>query len=192
MKLRVLLFSLIPSVALAQPAPAPTPAPVPPEQPQPPPADSPQWLPGVVDVTAAETAVPGKLTLTIARAVEIAEKTQPSLRQARASVEAAQGRVEGSRVAEHPQVNLAGSVTASNNSRGPCDITVPTGPQCGGFFSYGYGTQLSASASWRIYDFGLTAANVRAAEANADAAVSGVAVSSLDVRRDVEIAFLEA
>lgn len=192
MKLRVLLFALVPSVALAQPAPPPTPAPVPPDAAQSPPPDSPQWLPGVVDVTAAETAVPGKLTLTMARAVEIAEKTQPSLRQSRASVEVAQGRVDSAHVAERPQVNLAASLTASNDPRGPCDITMPNGPVCGGFFSYGYGTQLGASASWKIYDFGLTAANVRAAEANADAAVSGVAVTSLDVRRDVEVAYLEA
>jgi len=191
MKSRVLLFALLPSVALAQPAPAPTPTP--PDQPQnPPAADSPQWLPGVVDVTAAETAVPGKLTLTMARAVEIAQKTQPSLRQSRASVEAAQGRVDSARVAEHPTVSLAGTVSASSDPRGPCDITMPNGPVCGGFFSGSYGTQVGASASWKIYDFGLTAANVHAAEANADAAVSGVAVTSLDVRRDVEIAYLEA
>ena len=119
MKSRVLLFALLPSVALAQPAPAPTPTP--PDQPQnPPAADSPQWLPGVVDVTAAETAVPGKLTLTMARAVEIAQKTQPSLRQSRASVEAAQGRVDSARVAEHPTVSLAGTVSASSDPRGPC------------------------------------------------------------------------
>lgn len=195
MKLRHLLFALLPSVALAQPAtPAPTPAPTPPDQPQnPPPADSPQWLPGVVDVTAAETAVPGKLTLTMSRAVEIAEKTQPALRQARASVEAAQGRVDSAHVAEHPTVNLAGTVSTGSKNGTLCVASDPNSGICnGGFLSAGFGTALSASASWRIYDFGLTAANVRAAEANADAAVSGVSVTSLDVRRDVEVAYLEA
>jgi outer membrane protein TolC len=63
---------------------------------------------------------------------------------------------------------------------------------CGGFATATYGTALGAGASWKIYDFGLTRANVDAAEANADAAVAGLAVSGLDVRRDVEIAYLEA
>ena len=194
MKLTAFLL-LVPSLALAQPAPAPTPtpAPTPPDQPQnPPPADSPQWLPGVVDVTAAETAVPGKLTLTMARAVEIAQKTQPSLRQAKATIDAATGRVAGAKVTEHPQVTLSATVGASSNTRGYCTFGDPASGLCGGFFTGSYNTGLSAGASWRIYDFGLTHANVEAAEANEDAAKSGYSVSSLDVRRDVEIAYLEA
>ncbi|MEO6776477.1 MAG: TolC family protein [Kofleriaceae bacterium] len=199
MKFTPLLLLAVPSLALAQPAPAPapappaTPAPLPPDQPQnPPAADSPQWLPGVVDVTAAETAVPGKLTLTMARAVEIAEKTQPALHQARATIEAASGRVEGAKVAEHPVVNLSASVSAGSDPRGPCVLADPNSGLCGGFFSGSYGTALGASANWKIYDFGLTHANVVAAEANEDAARAGYSVSSLDVRRDVEIAYLEA
>jgi outer membrane protein len=196
MKLSVVLFALIalPTVALAQPAsPGPAPAPGPPgDPPVPPPEDSPQWLPGVVDVSAAETAVPGKLTLTMARAVEIAQKTQPSQRIALATVEAAKGRVDSARTAEHPNVTLSASATTGSQFRGPCDQTMPMGAQCGGFGSITYGTALGASATWKIYDFGLTHANVAAAQANADAASYGVAVTSLDVRRDVEIAYLEA
>ena len=186
MKVRSVLLGLLatPAVALAQPAPT-TPPPDQPTAPTPP-----QWLPGVVDLTAAETAVPGKLTLTMARAVEIAEKTQPSQRIAVASIEAARGRVDSARVAEHPSVTLSGSVTAGSKPRGFCDVTMTT--LCGGFATATYGTALGAGASWKIYDFGLTRANVDAAEANADAAVAGLAVSGLDVRRDVEIAYLEA
>jgi outer membrane protein TolC len=198
MKFPGLFFPLlaVPSLALAQPAapaPAPAPVPLPPDQPQnPPPAETPQWLPGVVDVTAAETAVPGKLTLTMARAVEIAQKTQPSLRQAKATIEAASGRVEGAKVGEHPVVTLSASVGASSDPRSQCVFADTTSGLCGGFFTGSYNTGLSAGASWRIYDFGLTHANVVAAEANEDAAKAGYSVSSLDVRRDVEIAFLEA
>jgi len=196
MKLAALFLLAVPSLALAQPgAPTtpPAPAPTPPDQPQnPPPADSPQWLPGVVDVTAAETAVPGKLTLTMARAVEIGQKTQPSLRQAKASIEAAAGRVSGAKVAEHPVVTLSASVGASSDQRGQCVFMDPTSGTCGGFFTGSYNTGLNAGANWRIYDFGLTHANVTAAEANEDAAKAGYSVTSLDVRRDVEIAFLEA
>ncbi|MEO8842183.1 MAG: TolC family protein [Kofleriaceae bacterium] len=195
MKLSVVLFGLIalPAVALAQPAaPAPAPAPTPPgDQPVTPAlADSPQWLPGVVDLTASETAVAGKLTLTMARAVEIAQKTQPSQRAALATVEAAKGRVDSARTAEHPNVTLSASVSTGSKIRGYCDMTMTT--LCGGFASATYGTALGASATWKIYDFGLTRANVEAAQANADAASSGVSVNSLDVRRDVEIAYLEA
>lgn len=188
-----LLVSVLASVASAQPAPAPAPAPTPPPDPNAPAqpqADSPQWLPGVVDVTAAETAVPGKLVLTMKRAVEIAESQQPTLREARASLEAAQGRVDSARTAEHPTVTLSAGISAGSTQRGYCDINMQT--LCGGFFHGTYGTSLGASASWKIYDFGLTAANVRAAEANAEASQAGITVSTLDVRRDVEIAYLEA
>ncbi|HEY0252771.1 MAG TPA: TolC family protein, partial [Kofleriaceae bacterium] len=187
-----LLISVLASVASAQPAPQPAPGPPPaPDQPQnPPQADSPQWLPGVVDATAAETAVPGKLTLTMQRAVDIAESQQPSLRQARASLEAARGRVDSARTAEHPNVTLAGSVSAGSKVRTYCDATMTT--LCGGFGSATVGTQLGASATWKIYDFGLTHANVRAAELSAEATLAGISVSTLDVRRDVEIAYLEA
>ena len=155
MKLRTLLFVLAtPAVALAQPAPSPTPAS--PDQPPPDTAPPPQWLPGVVDLTAAETAVAGKLTLTMARAVEIAEKTQPSQRIAVASIESAKGRVDSARVAEHPSVTLAGTISAGSKPRGFCDATMTT--LCGGFASATYGTSLGASATWKIYDFGLTRA----------------------------------
>ncbi len=190
MNLRVVLLGLIaaPVVAFAQPTPTPTGEAPPPTDNKPP--DSPQWASGVVDVTAAETATPGKLTLTMARAVEIAEKTQPTLRQARATVEAAQGRIDSAKVAERPVINLGAQISSSSSPRGYCDNTLTT--QCGGFFSGTYGTGLSASASWRIYDFGLTRANVRAAEASADAAISGIDVTTLDIRRDVEISYLSA
>ena len=192
MKLRLVVLGLIaaPVIAVAQTAPAPTPTPTPTGSTDGPSADAPQWLPGVVDVTAAETAIPGKLTLTMARAVEIAAQTQPSLRIARANVEAAEGRVDLTRVAEHPVVTLGAQVSASSSPRGPCDATMTT--RCGGFFTGSYGTGFSASAAWRIYDFGLTAANVRAARANAEASIAGVTVTALDVRRDVEITYLAA
>ncbi|CAN5544430.1 hypothetical protein BH11MYX1_BH11MYX1_19700 [soil metagenome] len=194
MKVRAVIVGLltVPVVALAQPKPAPTPTPTgdPPPRTDNAPPSSPQWLPGVVDVSAGETATPGKLTLTMARAVEIAEQTQPNLRIARASVEAAQGRVDSANVTEHPVINLGAQISASSDPRGFCNQTSTT--RCGGFFTGSYGTGLSASASWRIYDFGLTAANVRAAQANADASTAGVSVTMLDVRRDVELAYLSA
>ena len=90
----------------------------------------------------------------------------------------------------HPTVTVAGSLSAGSPTVHSCDVTMTT--TCGGFFDPTAGTGVSASANWKITDFGLTSANIRAAELNAEAAQSGITVSTLDVRRDVEISYLEA
>src|SRR5262249_31748653 len=135
MKFRItfaaLAFAASPALAqpLPQPPPQPPPGPPPPEQPQNP--ESPTWLPGVQNVTGAEPAVPGKLTLPMARAVELAEKTQPALRQARAPAEAATGRTDLARVPLHPTVTVAATagVGSSLPHTCPTDMTLT----CGGF-----------------------------------------------------------
>ena len=160
----------------------------------------PSWLHGVQDVTAAEMATPGKLTLTMARAVELAEKQHPTIRIAQAAVEAAYGRVDSAKVPENPIVALGASAGASSTVTGCGTTNVMTGSgggfsfnsQCPTFDSVAYSTSLSARLSWTFYDFGLTAANVHAAEASADAAVASVASSGLDVRLNVETAYLQA
>jgi outer membrane protein TolC len=62
------------------------------------------------------------------------------------------------------------------------------------FFSFGLGTQtgLSAIASWRLYDFGETKANIDAATYGVEAAQAGVGSAVLDVRKNVESAYLAA
>jgi outer membrane protein TolC len=67
-----------------------------------------------------------------------------------------------------------------------------TGTTTGGFFSPTLSTGFSANASWRIYDFGQTAASIRAAEASADATAATMGTTTLDIRSSVAIAFLEA
>jgi len=193
MKFKVVLLALLVATpVLAQPAPAPAPAP-PPDQPQqapPQPDEQPSWLPGVQDVTAAEVATPGKLTLSMERAVELALKQNPTAREARASAQAAVGRVEQARLTLHPTVSVAGTLGANSTLAHPC-TSDPT-MTCGGFFSVAETTGLSASAKWTIWDFGLTRANIAAAQANAEAAAAGIGTSSLDIRNNVEIAYLEA
>jgi len=138
---------------------------------------------------SAPTTSAGPEVLTLERAVEIAMRQQPSLRQSKAQLEATQGRVDLSRVARNPTVQL-GATVGTGSSR-----SVATGGGTGGgndFFSHSEDTGLSASASWRIYDFGQTAANIRAAELNADAAAAAVTTTTLDVRTGVENAYLEA
>jgi len=177
----LMLLAAATGTAAAQPKAQPAPPPAPAPRPATPAA------PGGPD-PAAPTTSAGPEVLTLERAVEIAMRQQPSLRQSKAQLEAAQGRVDLSRVARRPTVQLSASVSA-NSGR---DASTGTGTGGGSFFSHEEGTGLSASASWRIYDFGQTAANIRAAELNADAAAAGVNTAALDVRSNVETAYLEA
>ncbi|HEY5949389.1 MAG TPA: TolC family protein [Kofleriaceae bacterium] len=119
-------------------------------------------------------------TLTIEQAVQIAMKQQPSLRQSRAQLEAARGRVDQVEAGRRPQVTLSASLSA-NGGGGQRDYLDATA-----------GASVGAAASWRIYDFGQTAAQLRAASLSAQATAAGIDTTSLDVVREVEIAFLEA
>jgi outer membrane protein len=132
-------------------------------------------------------AQPRQETLTLPRAIEIAMKQQPSIRQAQASIEAAEGRIDQARVARKPTVSVSASLGASSGR-----TTNTTGTTTSGFFDPFISTGLSAQLGWRIYDFGQTRANIEAAEANADAVRSEINTTNLDVETDVAIAFLEA
>ena len=118
--------------------------------------------------------------LTIEQAVQIAMKQQPSLRQSRAQVEAARGRVDQVKATQRPQVTLSAGVSESG------------GGATRDFLDPSTGASVGLSANWKIYDFGQTAAQLRAARANAEASVAGVDTTSLDVVRTVQLSFLEA
>lgn len=174
-------------VAMAQPRP----------QPAPPPAPAPSGPPVTtqpVDPMAPAANPPGGEVLTLERAIEIAMRQQPSLRQSQAQLEAARGRVDLARVARNP--TLAADATAGTGStiqRGTIGAggaaAGSTGPD---FFSHAESTGLGATASWRIYDFGQTSANIHAAEANADAFAATIGTTTLDIRTNVEVAYLTA
>lgn len=117
--------------------------------------------------------------LTLERAIELATQQQPSVRQARAAAEAAQGRVELARVGRRPTVSL--SASASTGSGPPRDVFDPA-----------VSTGIAAQANWRLYDFGQTAAAIRAAELSAEASTSAITTDVLDIRTNVEVAYLEA
>jgi outer membrane protein TolC len=128
-------------------------------------------------------------TVTLERAVELAMQQQPQLRQQRAAVEAARGRADLARVPLRPSVSLSASVAAGSR-RGTCDPVTNT---CtGGFFDPTVSTGLGARADWLIYDFGQTRVNIRAAELSAEATAAAVGTGVLDIRTDVEVAYLEA
>ncbi len=190
-------------VALAQPgATSPPPGPgagsgsnVP--QPAPTPNDGsgsdeqPQWLPGLPNVTGDETAQPGKLLLSMKRAVELALEQHPTLRQQQAAAEAAYGRVDQAGVPTQPTLTLAGTLGASSKPQQPCNMG-DTALNCGGFDTHQEATGLSATAAWKITDFGVTRLNVRAADLTAVAADAGVSSTKLDLRLAVETAYLQA
>lgn len=140
-------------------------------------------------LAAPAFAEPRQETLTLPRAIEIAMKQQPSIRQAQASIEAAEGRVDQAKVARKPTLSVSASVGVSSGRTGT-DLT--TGESTSGFFDPFISTGLSAQLGWRIYDFGQTRANIEAAEANADAVRSQINTTNLDVETDVAITFLEA
>ena len=113
---------------------------------------------------------------------------QPSLRQARAQVEAARGRVDLAEVARRPTVSLSASAATGSG------FGAGTGTSRGGadFFSHTESTGVGAQASWRLYDFGLTDANVAAAQRSAEAQEASLGSSGLDVRTSVETTYLAA
>ena len=143
----------------------------------------------VATMAVPAAAQPRHETLTLQRAIEIALQQQPSVRITKAQIEQANARVQSARVALKPTVSLQASV-AESSSRQTTDVT--TGDTSGGFFHPSLSTGFSASASWRIYDFGQTSAAIRAAEANADATASSILTTNLDIRSSVSIAFLTA
>jgi outer membrane protein len=139
---------------------------------------------------APATAQPAPQVLTLDRAIELAFQQQPSLRATKANIEAATARIFVARVPLKPTVTLSASADVGSTRPAPCasDIT----KTCGGFFDPTGSTGLGAQINWRIYDFGQTRANIRAAELSALATETTLTTEQLDVRVRVEQAYLEA
>lgn len=140
--------------------------------------------------SAPAYAQPQQEVLTLEKAIEIAQRTQPALVQSRANIEASYGRVDAARVARRPTVNLSVSAAVGSSAIRPCadDAT----KSCGGFLDPTARTGLGISASWRIYDFGQTSLAIKAAELSAEAARYSLDTDVQDLRNAVEIAYLEA
>jgi outer membrane protein TolC len=160
------------------------------------------WLVGVTEVNNREKPPEGTMTVTLDKALEIAQRVQPNIKLAQSEVTAAEAKVDEARVVVQPSVTLSaglfigsthgeiigGTGTGSGTGTG-VSASVQSNAQ---FFSFGLGgsTGLSATASMRLYDFGLTKANIDAAQYGVDAAVAGVGSAVLTVRENVEIAYL--
>ena len=139
---------------------------------------------------AAAPAFAQSKQLTMPEAVELAMRQHPSVRQSQASVDAAEGRIDLAKTAQRPNVSVSANAGTGSTRPAPCAAD-PT-MTCGGFFEPSHSTGLAANLSWRLWDFGRTRIAVRAAEANAAAAGAGVDTTSLEIRANVELAYLEA
>lgn len=147
-------------------------------------------------LAAAPAPAPGPAdgdVLTLAQAVETALARQPTLRQARATTDAAAGRVEQARAGYLPQVNATASYqrTTANFVPRPGATTTLQRPatisgQTYDFFNFGL------SASQLIYDFGQTPGRRRAAEANREAAHAAEQTTALEVVLAVRRAYFQA
>jgi outer membrane protein len=179
-----MFLAALSGVAAAQPTPNP-PAPAPNSGPLTPATPA---TPTAPDPTRPMVSG-GAEVLTLDRAIEIAMRQQPSLRLSQAQLEAAQGRVDQARVATRPTIVLDASVGTGST----VTAVAGTGTGVSGqFFSHSESTGVGAVASWRLYDFGLTSATIRAAQLNAEAAQASVGTTTLDIRNSVEVAYLQA
>jgi outer membrane protein len=130
--------------------------------------------------------------LTLSQAVDLALRQQPTIRQARASTEAASGRVAQAEAGYMPQ--LAGTAsymrTTSNFAPRPgANPTLAPGRKSGAtydFFNFG------VNASQLIYDFGQTPGRTRAAEANREAARASEQTTESQVVLNVRRAYFQA
>jgi outer membrane protein len=139
---------------------------------------------------AAAQPAPTAEVLTLERAIELALQQQPVLRQVRATVEAANARVDQARVIRRPTASFNANANIGSSRAQLC--AVDSTQQCGGFFDPTRSTGFSLQVGWRIFDFGRTSANIRAAELSAQAAATAIDTVDLDVRTNVEVAYLEA
>ena len=169
-------LALIPANVLAQPSPAPATAPT-------------NVAPTTVAPSTATTTPlpPAKLPMppgeimSLEQALTIARQQHPSIRSTKAAIDAAHARIDLAGVPLRPTATVSASTT-DGSSNGPT----------GGFLVPTLSTGVSAQANWRIYDFGLTKANVRVAQANAAASDAVMPTTMLDITNAVTTAYLDA
>jgi outer membrane protein len=131
--------------------------------------------------------------LTLSQAVERALARQPTLEQARATVDAAQGRVEQAEAPALPQVTGTASYqrTTGNFTPRPGATNSLQAPPSTSFQSYNF-FSFGLNASQLIYDFGQTAARRRSAEANREAARAAARETELAVVLAVARSYFQA
>lgn len=149
---------------------------------------------GCAHVVAQEAA---PQTLTLAQAVELAQKNYPSIRAARAQKQAAEAGVELARTSYLPRADLLVQENRAtrNNLFGLLlpQSTLPSisGPQLDDVtLQSAWGSAAGLLFSWEPFDFGLRRANVELARAVVGQAAAQEAVTQLDVTSAAADAYL--
>lgn len=143
---------------------------------------------------APPEAAPAPNVLRLEDALRIAQEAQPSVRQARAQIEAAQARVTQARSGLFPQVNatLGYQVSTKNYLSRPGSLPSSINQTSNSSFNLGNYLSGAVTASQLVWDFGQTTGRWRAAQRNAEAQESGEKGSRLQAALAVRTAYLDA
>jgi len=135
----------------------------------------------------------GAPTLTLEEALRTAEQNQPQLRQARATVEAADARADAGMAPLLPQVTATGSYSRTTNNYAPQPGAAPRGAsaQNNSFDTTDY-WRFGLNASQVIYDFGQSSGKWRASQANADVQRANQEVTRRTVFLTARTSFFQA
>lgn len=150
----------------------------------------------------ADTA--GRRPLSLAHAVQLADKASEQVQVARAEVTRAQGGQQMAQAARLPRIDATASYTRTLASQfrqafqsAAPDSGSGSGPFGGADFgSLGFGSEntynLGLSVSWRVFDGGSLAARSRAADASHDGAEIALASARAQLVLDVTTAYYDA
>lgn len=144
---------------------------------------------------SAQTRTPQALT--VIEAIELARKNYPSLKEARARLDAARAGVSVARTAYAPRLDALWQANRAthNNVFGllmPQGVVPPiSGPVLGTTSGDSvWGSAAGVLLSWQAVDFGVRKANIQAARAQADQAQAAAVLSELDVTAAAADAFV--
>jgi outer membrane protein len=154
---------------------------------------APPSTPPLAAPSPAATPPPSGRVLTLARALELAEKAQPSIRQAHAATSASSARVEQARAGYLPQVTATAGYQRTTGNFAPRPGATPATVQTPSpsFTTYNY-FNFGLTASQLLYDFGQTNGRWRAAEASAEQTRQAERTTENQVRLQVEAAYYTA
>jgi outer membrane protein TolC len=128
-------------------------------------------------VARAQEAAPTARTVTFVEALRLAVRLPPAVRAAVSRIATANAQIEQARAAWLPTLGVSSSPSISFSDRPflPATETTPSQRVQGSSINL----DASAALRWNLFDFGRTAANVRAAERSRDALREDARVASL-------------
>ena len=127
--------------------------------------------------------------ITLTQAIELGQKTAPSLRAARANADSEHAQIELARAPYYPRVSAQVQGQA-NGTRGQQPVQTARGTSLFTYVLYQSAAQGSLTGQWTLYDFGKTGNNVINAEAQYASAAATVSGTALGVVGDVSNAYV--